>query len=223
MTVILPDVCLAPSILSADFSRLKEEIDKVSVFSGLIHVDVMDNHFVPNLTIGPPVVASLSRATDLPLDCHLMVEKPESLVKPFAKAGAKLLSIHAEASVHLHRLIDSIRGEGMCPGVALNPATPISAVEEVIGDVDFILVMSVNPGFGGQSFIKNSIAKIRKLRSMIAELGLNTKIQVDGGVSRDNARLLREAGVDWFVAGSAVFAAKSPPDAAREIAELING
>lgn len=223
MTVTLPDACLAPSILSADFSRLKEEIDKVSEFSGMVHVDVMDNHFVPNLTIGPPVVASLSKATILPLDCHLMVEKPESLVKPFAKAGANLLSVHAEATVHLHRLIDSIRGEGMSPGAALNPATPVSAVEEVIGDVDFILLMSVNPGFGGQSFIKSSLSKIRRLRSMISERGLSTKIQVDGGVCRENARLLRDAGADWLVAGSAVFAAKSPADAAREIAELING
>lgn len=219
----LPGACLAPSILSADFSRLKDEIEKVAPFSGMIHVDVMDNHFVPNLTIGPPVVASLSKATNLPLDCHLMVENPESLVKPFARAGAKLLSVHAEATVHLNRLIDSIRGEGMRPGVVLNPATPLSSVEEIMEEVDFVLLMSVNPGFGGQSFIEGSVRKIKRLRSMIEAGGLETKIQIDGGVCRDNARLLRDAGADWLVAGSAVFSAGSSSEAARELSELING
>jgi len=219
----LPGACLAPSILSADFSRLKDEIEKVAPFSGMIHVDVMDNHFVPNLTIGPPVVASLSKSTSLPLDCHLMVENPESLVKPFARAGAKLLSVHAEATVHLNRLIGSIRGEGMRPGVVLNPATPLSSLEEILDEVDFVLLMSVNPGFGGQSFIEGSVRKIKRLRSMIEAGGLETKIQIDGGVCRNNARLLREAGADWLVAGSAVFSAGSPSEAARELSELING
>jgi len=219
----LPGKCLAPSILSADFSRLKEEVERVSRYSGLIHVDVMDNHFVPNLTIGPPVAASLSKATSVPLDCHLMVSNPETLVKPFARAGAKLISVHAEASVHLHRLVDSIRAEGVSPGVALNPATPISAVGEILADVDFVLIMSVNPGFGGQKFIEGSVSRIERLRAMIAEKGLDARIEVDGGVTRDNAARLRDAGVDWFVAGSAVFAAASPEDAAREISEIING
>lgn len=219
----LPGACLAPSILSADFSRLRDEIEKVSPYSGMIHVDVMDNHFVPNLTIGPPVVASLSKVTGLPLDCHLMVENPESLVKPFARAGAKLLSVHAEATVHLNRLIDSIRGEGMNPGVVLNPATALSAVEEILEEVDFVLLMSVNPGFGGQSFIESSVRKIKRLRSMIEGRCLKTKIQIDGGVCRDNARLLREAGADWLVAGSAVFSASSPADAAKELSEIIDG
>jgi ribulose-phosphate 3-epimerase len=223
MSVALPQKCLAPSILSADFARLEDEIGKVAGFSGLIHVDVMDNHFVPNLTIGPPVAASLSKATTLPLDCHLMVERPETLVKPFANAGAKLLSVHAEASAHLNRLIDSIRSEGMAPGIALNPATPLSAIDETLADVDFVLIMSVNPGFGGQSFIKASLEKIRRLKKLINEKGLKTKIEVDGGVSAGNVRILREAGVDWFVAGSAIFSAKSPADAAKELSELIYG
>jgi ribulose-phosphate 3-epimerase len=219
----LPGRCLAPSILSADFSKLKEEIDRVSPFSGIIHVDVMDNHFVPNLTIGPPVAASLSKVAKLPLDCHLMVENPETLVRPFAKAGAKMLSVHIEASVHMNRLIDSIRSEGLYPGVALNPATPLSAIEEVLADLDFVLIMSVNPGFGGQSFIKGSVPKIKRLKAMISEKGLKTKIEVDGGVCKENIKILRDAGVDWFVAGSAVFSAKSPAGAAKELAELIDG
>jgi ribulose-phosphate 3-epimerase len=218
----LPDKCLAPSILSADFSRLKHEIDQVSKFSGLIHVDVMDNHFVPNLTIGPPVAASLSKVTALPLDCHLMVESPETLITAFARAGANLLSVHIEASAHIDRLIESIRSEGVRPGIALNPATPLSAIEEVLEDVDFVLIMSVNPGFGGQRFIEKSLDKIRRLKTMITEKRLGTKIEVDGGVSKENVTTLKDAGADWFVAGSAVFASKSPPEAAKELMELIN-
>ncbi len=144
-------------------------------------------------------------------------------MKPFARAGAKLLSVHAEATVHLNRLIDSIRSEGMRPGVVLNPATPLSSVEEILEEVDFVLLMSVNPGFGGQSFIEGSIRKIKRLRSMMEAGGLETKIQIDGGVCRENARQLRDAGADWLVAGSAVFSAVSSSDAARELSELING
>lgn len=215
--------CLAPSVLSADFSRLGEEIEKVSMFSGLIHVDVMDNHFAPNLTIGPPVVASLSKVTDIPLDCHLMVENPEALVKPFADAGAKLLSVHVEASNHINRLIDSIRKEEMVPGIALNPGTPLYSIVEVLEQVDFVLLMSVNPGFGGQSFIKSSVRKIKNLKTMIEDRGFGTRIEIDGGVSKENVKTLKNAGVNWFVAGSAIFSAPSPSLAAKEMAGLING
>ncbi|MCX7829648.1 MAG: ribulose-phosphate 3-epimerase [Acidobacteria bacterium] len=223
MRTKLPDKCLAPSILSADFADLKKEIEIVSPFSGLIHIDVMDNHFVPNLTIGPCVVKSLSRVSKKPLDCHLMIQNPDTLIKSFAESGANLLSVHIEGNPNLNRTINLIKKEGMAAGIAINSSTPVSMLDEIIFDVDFILVMSVNPGFGGQSFIKNSIGKIRKIKEMILQNGLNVKIEVDGGVCSSNIKVLKEAGCDWFVAGSSVFSEKSPADAAKELSELING
>jgi ribulose-phosphate 3-epimerase len=223
MKKIILSKCLAPSILSADFSKLKDEIELVSKYSGMIHIDVMDNHFVPNLTIGPCVVNSLSKVTSLPLDCHLMIDKPDSLIKSFVECGADLISVHIENNAHLNRTINLIKKEGILAGVAINPSTPVSSLEEILSDVDFILVMSVNPGFGGQNFIKKSISKIRKIKELIVREGLDVKIEVDGGVSISNLKILKDAGADWFVAGSSIFSCKSPKDSAKELFEELNG
>ena len=197
---------IAPSILSADFSKLGEEIQDVEAAgAGWIHIDVMDGHFVPNLTYGPIIVEASRRATNLPLDVHLMIEKPDLLIPDFAKAGADWISVHAEACTHLHRTIQLIKSFGIKAGVALNPATPVSAIEWVLEELDFVLVMSVNPGFGGQKFIENSLDKVRLLRSMIKEKNLKTLIQIDGGVNKKTIGTIAEAGVDSFVAGSAIF------------------
>lgn len=223
MKIKIPEKCLAPSILSADFSELRKEIESVSPYSGMIHIDVMDNHFVPNLTIGPCVVKSISKISKKPLDCHLMVKSPDSLIRSFSESGATLLSVHLEDNPNLNRTIKYIKKEGMVAGVAINPSTPSTMLEEIIFDVDFIVVMSVNPGFGGQSFIDSSLRKISKIRKMIDENKLNVKIEVDGGVCSSNIKILKEAGCDWFVAGSSVFSAKSPSRAAKKLSELING
>jgi ribulose-phosphate 3-epimerase len=212
---------LAPSILSADFSRLAQEIATVEPYSGLLHVDVMDGHFVPNITIGAPVVKSLRGATALPLDCHLMIEAPDRYLKAFAQAGTAYLSVHQEACPHLHRTIQNIREEGMRPGVALNPSTPVESLEVILPDLDFVLVMSVNPGFGGQRFLPLSLEKIRRLRRMADGAGLDLAIEVDGGVGRDTLPGLLEAGADWFVAGNAVFGTPDPAAAARELKEML--
>ncbi|MCG8471597.1 MAG: ribulose-phosphate 3-epimerase [Desulfobacterales bacterium] len=197
---------IAPSILSADFSKLGEEIrDVEAAGAGWIHIDVMDGHFVPNLTYGPIIVEASKRATNLPLDVHLMIEKPDLLIPDFAKAGADWISVHAEACTHLHRTIQLIKSFGIKAGVALNPATPVSAIEWVLEELDFVLVMSVNPGFGGQKFIENSLDKVRLLREMIDEKNLKTLIQIDGGVNKKTIGTIAEAGVDSFVAGSAIF------------------
>ena len=217
-----PGKCLAPSILSADFARLAEQISLVERHSGLLHVDVMDGHFVPNITIGPLVVESLKRATALPLDCHLMIESPDRYVADFAKAGAAFLSVHQEACPHLHRSIQNIREHGMSPGVALNPATPVESLGLVLPDLDFVLVMSVNPGFGGQKFIPVALPKIRSLRKAREERGLSFAIEVDGGVSASTLPDLLAAGAEWFVAGSAVFQAADPAASAKALAEMIH-
>lgn len=201
---------IAPSILSADFSKLGDEIRAVEAAgAGWIHIDVMDGHFVPNLTYGPIIVEAAKRVTSLPLDVHLMIEKPDLLIPEFVKAGADWISVHAEACTHLNRSIQLIKSLGAKAGVALNPATPVSAIEWVIEELDFVLVMSVNPGFGGQSFIPNSLDKVRAIKRMITEKGLSTLIQIDGGVSRKTIRAIAEAGVDSFVAGSAIFGSES--------------
>ncbi|BCS95922.1 ribulose-phosphate 3-epimerase [Desulfoluna limicola] len=201
---------IAPSILSADFSKLGDEIKAVEAAgAGWIHIDVMDGHFVPNLTYGPIIVEACKRVTDLPLDVHLMIEKPDQLIPEFVKAGADWISVHAEACTHLNRSIQLIKSLGAKAGVALNPATPISAIEWVLEDLDFVLVMSVNPGFGGQSFIDNSLDKVREIKRMITEKGLDTLIQIDGGVNKKTIRTIAEAGVDSFVAGSAIFGSES--------------
>ncbi len=201
---------VAPSILSADFSRLGEEIKAVEAAgANIIHVDVMDGHFVPNITIGPLIVEAARRATKLPLDVHLMITNPELYVADFAKAGADYISVHAETAFHLHRLIQSIREhKGVKAAVALNPATPLTALDYILPDLDMVLIMSVNPGFGGQAFIPSALGKITALRKRIDELGLKTEIEVDGGVKPANAGEIAKAGADILVAGSAVFGAK---------------
>ena len=197
---------LSASILSADFGRLAEEVEAVEAAGAdWIHVDVMDGHFVPNITIGPNMVKALSQVTRLPLDVHLMIEKPGRYLEDFVKAGANWLGVHAEACVHLHRVIQRIKELGVKAAVALNPATPLCMIDLVLPDVDMVLLMTVNPGFGGQTFIPNVLPKIRQCRRMIDDAGLSTLLQVDGGVNPENVGELAEAGVDVFVAGSAVF------------------
>jgi ribulose-phosphate 3-epimerase len=201
-------VRIAPSILSADFGRLAEEVKAVeSAGADLIHVDVMDGRFVPNLTLGPVVVEAVRKATRLPLDVHLMIVEPERYVEAFVEAGANFVSVHSEASPHLHRTLELIRHLGAAPSVVLNPATPLDQVEEVLDSVSMVLVMSVNPGFGGQSFIPRSLDRIRRLRRMIQDRGLNVDIEVDGGIQPETAAEAIAAGATVLVAGSAVFGA----------------
>ena len=195
---------IAPSILSADFGRLAEEVKAIST-ADYVHVDVMDFHFVPNMTIGPLVIEAVRRATTLPLDVHLMIEDAERWVPAFAKAGADLIGVHVEACPHLHRTLHQIRDLGKRPCVVLNPATPPEAIEWVLGDVDQVLVMSVNPGFGGQKFIASALDKIRRLRRMIDERGLAVDIEVDGGVKLDNIAGVVAAGANVIVSGSGIF------------------
>lgn len=197
---------IAPSILSADFSKLGDEIRSVQAAGAdWIHIDVMDGHFVPNITLGPLVVEAVKRVTDLPRDVHLMIENPDRYIPDFARAGADLISVHVETCPHLHRTIDLIRSCNCRPGVALNPATPISSIEWILEDIDLILIMSVNPGFGGQRFITSSLEKIRRLKEMIVSRGFSTLIEIDGGVNASTIDQITDAGVDAFVAGSAIF------------------
>jgi ribulose-phosphate 3-epimerase len=211
-------VRVAPSILSCDFGRLAEEIQAVEAAGAdWIHVDVMDGRFVPNLTLGPVVVAAARKATRLPLDVHLMIVEPERYIEAFAQAGANLLAVHVEACPHLHRTLQQIRQAGAKPAVVLNPATPVGAVEEVLGEVEMVLVMSVNPGFGGQSFIPRAAEKVRELRRRIDARGLEVLVEVDGGINAQTAQEVVAAGAQVLVAGSAVFGAK---DYAQAIAQL---
>lgn len=197
---------IAPSILSADFSRLRQEIEKVELAGAdLIHIDIMDGHFVPNLTFGPPVVKAIRKVTTLPFDVHLMVENPENLIPAFTEAGADIVTVHIEATRHLHRTIQSIKENQLRAGVSLNPSTPLCALEEILSDIDLILVMSVNPGFGGQKFIHSSLDKIRRLKAMLVAVNSHAVIEVDGGVTLDNAVQLKDAGADILVAGSAIY------------------
>ena len=197
---------IAPSILSADFSRLAEEVQAVDrAGADYIHVDVMDGHFVPNITIGPLVVAALRKVTDKPLDAHLMIENPDLYIADFAKAGADIISVHQEAVPHLHRTVQLIKSLGKQAGVSLNPATPVETLDVILDQLDLVLVMSVNPGFGGQAFISSALDKIRALRQRITQRGLATELQVDGGIKVDNIREVVAAGADVLVAGSAVF------------------
>lgn len=197
---------LAPSILSADFARLGEQVNQaIEAGATLLHLDVMDGHFVPNLTIGPPVVASVRKVADVPLDCHLMIENPDEFVPAFIDAGADWISVHQEACVHLHRTLELIRSKGAKPGVVINPATPVHTLGEVLGMVDYVLVMSVNPGFGGQKFIPRSLDKIRKLVTMRNANGHHFRIEVDGGVGPDTIGDVVRAGAELLVAGNAVF------------------
>ena len=211
---------IAPSILSADFAHLAEEIRAVEVGgASVLHVDVMDGHFVPNITIGLPVVKSLRKATKLTIDCHLMIENPGRYAAEFVKAGADMVSVHVEADVHLHRTLAAIREAGGKAGIAINPATTLYALEEALPYADFVLIMSVNPGFGGQAFIPTSIEKVRRLRRMVDVRGLATKIEIDGGIDADNILQVVEAGADILVAGSAVYGKGTPTESVRDLIE----
>lgn len=213
------DVLLAPSILSADFGALAQEIGTVEdAGADWIHVDAMDGHFVPNITIGPLVVEAARRATRLPLDVHLMIADPDRYIEAFASAGADLITVHVEACTHLHRTIQAIRQLGVQAGVAVNPATPLSTLDDILPDLDLVLVMSVNPGFGGQSFIGATPERIRRVRSMIDQVSRNVRLEVDGGIDSVTAATVVEAGADVVVAGNAVF--KHPEGAAVGIKAL---
>ena len=205
---------LAPSILSADFAHLARDIAAAEAAGAdLIHVDVMDGHFVPNITIGPPVVKALKRVATRPLDVHLMVQHPDAYLKAFAEAGADMLSVHIEVLPHLHRTLEAIRALGIKAGVVLNPSTPVSALEEVASELDYVLLMSVNPGFGGQKFIPSTLDKIRRTRALLDRAGSHAPIEVDGGVDASNIRAIVEAGASMVVAGQAVFGSGHPADA----------
>ncbi|GFO53039.1 ribulose-phosphate 3-epimerase [Geomonas sp. Red276] len=209
---------IAPSILSADFARLGEEVAAIEAGGAdYVHVDVMDGHFVPNITIGPLVVDAVRKVTSLPLDVHLMISQPDLYIESFAKAGADIIVVHAEATVHLHRTVQLIKSFGKRAGVSLNPATPLTALDYILEDLDLVLLMTVNPGFGGQSFIENCIPKIQALRAMLDKRGVEAELEVDGGVKTDNIARIAHAGADVFVAGSAVF---NSPDYAATISEL---
>ena len=209
---------ISPSILSADFSRLGDEIRAVvAAGADYIHIDVMDGHFVPNITIGPPIVEAARRVTGVPLDVHLMIENADAYIDAFAEAGSTILTVHAETGYHLQRTLRAIRDRGMKPGVSLNPATPLSAIECVLDDVDMILIMTVNPGFGGQQFIPAMLRKIRRLRDMLDSLDRDIAIEVDGGIVVDNIKEVCAAGADIFVSGSGIF---KTPDYAKTIAQM---
>jgi ribulose-phosphate 3-epimerase len=212
------NMMIAPSILSADFARLGREIQAVEqAGADWIHVDVMDGHFVPNITLGPMIVAAARKVSALPLDVHLMIENPDQFIPDFARAGADLISVHAETCTHLHRTIDLIRSHGCRPGVVLNPATPLTALDWVLQELDFVLLMSVNPGFGGQSFIESALEKILALKQTIVRQGLSTLIQIDGGVNSQTIGKIATAGTDVFVAATDIIGS---PDYGQTISEL---
>jgi ribulose-phosphate 3-epimerase len=209
---------LAPSILSADFTRLGEQLAMVEqAGAAIIHVDVMDGHFVPNLTVGPFIVEAVRRATQLPIDTHLMIEDPDKYIGAFAKAGANMISVHPEATYHLHRTLNYIRQAGCRAGVVLNPATPLTALEEVLNEADYVLVMSVNPGFGGQKFISSALDKLRRLRDLLQTRRAPVRIEIDGGIVVENAAQVVAAGAEILVAGSAIFGKPDPGTALREL------
>ncbi len=214
---------LAPSILSADFMKLAEEIRGAEAAGvDMLHIDIMDGHFVPNITIGPFVVEAIKRITSLPLDVHLMIEDPDKYIADFIRAGANYLTVHIEASVHLHRTVHWIKESGVKVGVCLNPATPVWSLEHILPDLDMVVLMSVNPGFGGQSFIPHVLPKIKTLKQIISERRLSVLIEVDGGIKYENAKTVAEAGADILVMGSAFFNSKDYKDLTFELRRLLN-
>ncbi len=216
------DKRIAPSILSADFGHLADQIRMVdSAGADMIHVDIMDGHFVPNLTIGPVVVQSIRPVTKLPFDCHLMIENADDYIESFVKAGATLISVHFEACKHLNRTLNFIHSLQCRAGVVLNPASPVEWLEDSLADVDFVLLMSVNPGFGGQKFIAPVLRKAEKLRMMRSQLGLSFAIEMDGGIGLNNLRDALVAGVDWFVAGSSIFGSDRPDETLRRMKAIL--
>lgn len=213
---------IAPSMLSANFANLEKDIAMVnSSEADLFHLDIMDGLFVPNISYGFPVVKAIASKATKPLDAHLMIVDPDRYLEDFAKAGVSYLSVHYEACTHLHRTIQRIKSLGMKAGVALNPHTPVESLIEILPDIDFVLIMSVNPGFGGQSFIENSFSKIKRLKQMILERSLNTLIEVDGGVNKENAPLLFQSGANILVAGNSVFGAKEPSEAIAQLKQSL--
>lgn len=215
---------IAPSILSADFANLERDIKIVEAAGAeYLHIDVMDGHFVPNITIGAPVVKSLRKISKMGFDVHLMISKPENYISDFAAAGADIITVHAEAATHLHRLIQMIKKEGCKAAIALNPATPLNVLDYVLEDLDMVLLMSVNPGFGGQKFINNAMDKIKALRDMINQKKLDIDIQVDGGIGLDNIAEVVSCGANVLVAGSAIFNAPDPALAVKKLKEAVRG
>ena len=216
------DKKIAPSILSADFSRLGEEVRRVEeAGADWIHVDVMDGAFVPNITVGPFILEAVRKVTSLPLDVHLMIERPEQYIAEFADAGADVITVHFEACTHLHRTIQAIKEKGKKAGVSVNPATPLVSIKYVLGDIDLLLIMSVNPGFGGQKFIPSALEKIKKARQMVDKIGADVSIEVDGGVKLENIGEVASAGADIFVSGSGVFGTKDYKKTIQEMKRII--
>ncbi|MGH2575875.1 MAG: ribulose-phosphate 3-epimerase [Ignavibacteria bacterium] len=214
---------LAPSILSADFSNISQEINIVETAGAdLLHLDVMDGHFVPNITFGPKMVSDINKITELPLDVHLMISHPEKYISNFAVSGADWISVHFESTKHLNRLIHQIKESGCKAGVVINPATSVDALDEALTSVDYILIMSVNPGFGGQSFIESSVEKTRKLKSKLSSAGSNAFLEMDGGIGLDNMAEIKDAGIDVFVCGNSIFGSKDKEKTIREMKKIIN-
>lgn len=214
---------IAPSILSADFSKLGKEILAVEeAGADIIHIDVMDGHFVPNVTIGPAVIASLRKVTSLPFDVHLMIENPERFIEDFASAGSNMITVHVEAANHLHRTVGLIKEQGIKAGVSLNPATPLTQIEQIMEDIDLLLVMTVNPGFGGQKFIETMLPKIKKAKDMINAVSPDVLLEVDGGATLNNIRSIADAGADIIVAGASVFKSEDYRQTIEKMKEFLN-
>lgn len=214
---------ISPSLLSADFANLERDIKMLEKGGAhLLHIDVMDGHFVPNITIGPLVVEAINKVASIPLDVHLMIENPSDYVDAFIDAGADYLTVHAEATPHLHRVLQKIKARGVKAGVSLNPHTPLSTISEVLGDIDLLLIMSVNPGFGGQSFIPNSLDKLKRLQKLLVEKNAqHIEVEVDGGIKLDNIKEISDAGCDIFVSGSGIFNSTNPEDMIQQMKKVL--